>query len=462
MAYDLIVIGAGAAGEAAATLGAELGANVAVIERDLIGGECAFWACMPSKVLLDSAHRRATDGAYSWQRASARRDWMITREGTQYPSDANHARWLEGLGAKVIRGRARITAPGRVGVEFNGSRRQELEARNLIVAIGSTPSIPKVEGLVEAGFWTHREATSTRELPASVVLLGAGPVGVELAQIYVRFGVAVVLVQSADRILSNDHPRSSEIIRQQLVEEGVEIRAGVKATRVNRGGLGRRVELSDGSIVEGEVLVVATGRRPADLRELGVASAGVALDREGRPTLDHQMKAGEGLYVAGDAAGGLQFTHLADYQGRVAAGAALGLPARVDLSSIPRTTLTYPETAAVGLSLQEAQAAGVDAFEVTQDFAATSRGQTIEPIRRSADAILEGTRGHLTAVIDRERGVLAGAFAACPAAGELIHEAVLAMRLSAPVAVLADTIHAFPTGARAFGNLMAEAAKQLQ
>ncbi len=462
MAYDLIVIGAGAAGEAAATLGAELGASVAVIERDLVGGECAFWACMPSKSLLDSAHRRATGDAYSWQRASARRDWMITREGTEYPSDANHVRWLEGSGAKVIRGRARVAGPGRVAVEGSESPAQVLEADNLIVATGSAPWIPQVEGLAEAGFWTHREATSTRELPASVVILGAGPVGVELAQIYVRFGVEVVLVQSADRVLSDDHPKSSETIRQQLAEEGVQIRAGVRATRVSRGGNGRRVELSDGSAVEGQELIVATGRRPADLRELGLESAAVVLDDQGQPTLDHQMKAGEGVYVAGDVAGGMQFTHVADYQGRIAARAALGQDARADLGSIPRTTFTYPETAAVGLTQEEAQEAGIDAFEVTQNFAGTSRGQTIEPIRRSDAAILEGTRGHLTAVIDRERGVLAGAFAACPAAGELIHEAVLAIKLSAPVTVLADTIHAFPTGARAFGNLMAEAARKVK
>jgi len=462
MAYDLIVIGAGAAGEAAGTLGAELGADVAVVEQDLVGGECSFWACMPSKTLLDSAQRRAIDGVYSWQRASVRRDWMISREGTEHASDANHVRWLETAGAEVIRGRARIVAPGRAVVEGNGSPRRELEAPSLIVAIGSTPSIPEVQGLAEAGFWTHREATSTRELPSSAVVLGAGPVGVELAQIYVRFGVKVVLVQSADRVLEKDHPKSSETIHQQLAEEGVEIRVGVRATRVSCGGLGRRVELSDGSVVEGEKLIVATGRRAADLRELGMEAAGVRLDRMGRATIDHQMKAGNGVYVAGDVAGGLQFTHVADYQGRVAARAALGHHVSADLRFVPRTTFTYPETAAVGLTLEEARSAGIDAFEVTGDFAATSRGQTIEPIRRSAKAILEGTRGHLTAVIDRERGVLAGAFAACPAAGELIHEAVLAMKLSAPVSVIADTIHAFPTGARAFGNLMAEAAKKLQ
>jgi pyruvate/2-oxoglutarate dehydrogenase complex dihydrolipoamide dehydrogenase (E3) component len=297
------------------------------------------------------------------------------------------------------------------------------------------------------------------------VILGAGPVGVEIAQIYARFGVATVLVESAARILPRDHTQSSATVAQQLAEDGVEIRVGVRATRVSAGGAARRVQLSDGAVVEGSELVVATGRRPADLRGLGLEAAGVQLDGNGSVAPDHQpdhqMKVADGIYVVGDVAGGLQFTHVADYEGRVAVRAALGHAVRADLRFVPRVTFTYPETGAVGLTLDEAQAAGIDAFEVTQDFSTTSRGYTIEPIRPSRRAILEGTRGHLTAVVDRERGILAGAFAACPAAGELIHEAVLAMKLAVPVAVLADTIHAFPTGARDFGNLMAQAAKRL-
>jgi dihydrolipoamide dehydrogenase len=173
------------------------------------------------------------------------------------------------------------------------------------------------------------------------------------------------------------------------------------------------------------------------------------------------MAVADGVFVAGDVAGGLQFTHVADYEGRVAVRSAVGKDARADLGSVPRCTYTDPETGAVGLFLEEAQAAGIDAFEVVQDFSVTARGYTLEPHRRSDGPILEGSPGHLTAVVDRGRGVLVGAFAACPGAAELIHEAVLAVKAAIPVAVLADTIHAFPTGSRAFGNLMAEAAKQL-
>jgi dihydrolipoamide dehydrogenase len=448
--YDVIVIGSGAGGEAAAYLGRELGARVAVIERGLVGGECAYWACMPSKALLTAAMRRAVGGDYPWERASKRRDWMISREGVDYPSDADHVDGLEGVGAVVVRGEARIVGRGRVEVEAPGGARQLLEGASLIVATGSVPAIPPVDGLKEAGYWTSREGTSLRELPSSIVVLGGGVVGVELAQVYARFGVRTVIVEGSDRILQRDHPRSSQTVTDQLRQEGVEIRTGVKAKAVRPGGPGRIVELTDGSRVEGAQLLVAVGRRAADLRALGIEVAGVQLGDRGGVRPDAQMRVGDGVFVAGDAAGGLQFTHVADYQGKIAVRAALGRNARADLQAVPKATFTEPETGAVGLSVEEARAQGIDAFEVSQDFAATARGVT-----------LEATRGHLTIVVDRGRRVLAGAFAACSGAGELIHEAALAVKLGVPLAVLADTIHAFPTAARALGGLFEDAAKQL-
>lgn len=447
--HDVLVIGAGAAGEAAASLGGELGANLAVVEKDLVGGECSFWACMPSKILLDSAAQRAKGADYPWERASSRRDWMISREGIDYPNDSLHAERLEKAGARVLRGTARVTGPGSVEISRDGKLPKRLRAANLIVCVGSVPIIPDIEGLTEAGFWTNREATSTRELPRSIVILGAGPMGVEAAQLFARFGVKVVLVESHDRVLPRDHPRSSEAVLQQLRAERVEVRLHVRAVAVYRDNGRRVVELSDGAAAEGDQLLVAVGRHN-DLRGLGLEEAGLDRLGEGQVEHDGQMRVGEGVFIAGDAAGGLQFTHLADYQGRIAVRAALGQDVQVDLRAVPKATYTDPETGAVGLSVQEAQQDGLDAFEVTVDFAETSRGMT-----------LEGARGHITAVIDRERRVLAGAFAACRGASELIHEAVLAMRHRVPVSVLADTIHAFPAGARAFGNLMLEAEKQM-
>lgn len=461
MDYDAVVIGVGAGGEGAGTLGAQLGGRLAAVERDLVGGICSFWACLPSKTLLDSAGRRRLGADYPWSRAAARRDWMISREGTDYPDDAGHVAGLESAGAEVVRGTARITGPGRVEVESNGGGPRTLEARALVVAIGSEPVVPPIDGLADAGYWTSNDGTSLRELPSSIVVLGGGVVGVELAQAYVRFGVKTTVVEGADRLIPREHPKSSELVANQLREEGAEIRTGVLAKAVRRGGAGRVVELGDGTTVEGAELLVAVGRRTKDLRALGVEEAGVELSDRGAISPDDRMRVADGVYAAGDCAGGLQFTHVADYTGRVAVRNALGKDTTADLSAVPRTSFTDPETSGVGSTVEEAREKGIDAFEVTADFSTSARGYTIEPRRDSNEAILEGSPGHITAVVDRGRGVLVGSFAACPGASELIHEAVLAIKQAIPVAVLADTIHAFPTGSRVFGNLMADARDKL-
>ncbi len=400
MDYDLVVIGSGAGGEGAAYMGAERGGRVAIVERDLVGGLCSFWACMPTKTLLDSARRRYEGASYPWERASARRDWMISREEIDYPDDSGHVSGLEGAGVEVIRGEARITGPSRLEVSANGAGTRSLETRNVIIAAGSTPFIPPIEGLQEAGYWTSNDASSTRELPSSLVA-------------------------------------------------------------VRRGGAGRVVELDDGSTVDAAEVLVSVGRRAADLRAMGVEEAGGKLTERGTADHDERMSIGDGLFVAGDAAGGLQFTHVADYEGRVAGAAAFGRDVRADLANVPKTTFTEPETGAVGLTVEEAQERGINVFEVTQDFATTARGYSIEPPWPSDAAIREGSPGHVTAVVDRERKVLVGAFAACPGASELIHEGVVAIKARIPIPVLADAIHSFPTAARVFGNLMLEAEKQL-
>ena len=449
MDLDIIVIGGGAAGEAAGFAAGAIGAPAVLVERDLVGGSCPFWACMPSKTLLNSAAHRACDPTYGWARASARRDWMISREEIDYPDDGGHVRRMEAAGTRVIKGEARITGPGAVEVRTDAGV-ESLSASNVIMAAGSEPFVPPIPGIDDVSYWTSREATSTRELPSSVVILGGGVVGVEMAQVFVRFGVRVTLVEGGERILSRDHPLTSKAVADQLEEEGLALRTGVTAQRLRAGGAGRIVELSDGTTVEGAELLVAVGRRPADLRALGAEEAGATLDARGAPAPDDRMRIADGLFVAGDVAGGLQFTHVADYEGGIAARAAAGRDVRADLSVVPKVTFTDPEAAGVGLTVEEAQERGIDAFEISRDFASTGKGQTIE-----------GARGHLTAVVDRERKRLVGEFAACPGAGELIHEAALAMKLDAPLAVLADTIHAFPTSARVMGGVYQEAAQQL-
>jgi pyruvate/2-oxoglutarate dehydrogenase complex dihydrolipoamide dehydrogenase (E3) component len=446
---DIIVIGGGAAGEAAGFAAAALGAPAVLVERDLLGGECPFWACMPSKTLLNSAAQRACNADYDWAHASARRDWMISREEIAYPDDSGHVRRMEAAGTRVIRGEARIVRRGAIEVRTDAGV-ERLEAANVIVAAGSSPFVPPIPGLDQVPYWTSRDATSTRDLPSSLVILGGGVVGVEMAQVFVRFGVRVTLVEGGDRILSRDHPLTSKAVAEQLTQEALVLRTGVTAERVRAGGAGRVVDLSDGTAVEGAEVLVAVGRRAADLRALGTEEAGASLDERGAATHDEQMRIAEGLFVAGDVAGGLQFTHVADYEGGIAARAAAGRAAVADLRVVPKVTFTDPEAAAVGLTVEEATAAGIDAFEISRDFPSTGKGQTIE-----------GARGHLTAVVDRERARLVGAFAACPGAGELIHEAVLAMRSDVPVEVLADTIHAFPTSARVMGGVYQEALQRL-
>ena len=447
---DVIVIGGGPAGEAAAFEATARGGRVTLVERDLVGGECPFWACMPSKTLLNQAARRHGGLDVPWQHASDRRDWMISREGTDYPTDAGHVRNLEAVGARVVKGVARIAGPGRVEVAVPGRGTESLEGRSVIVSAGSTPFVPSIPGLAEAGFWTNRQATSARQLPSRLVVLGGGPVGVELSQVYARFDVPTTLVVGGDRILPRDHPLSSKAVAEQLAEEGVDIRYGPRAESVSVGGAGRIVHLSDGTTAEGAEVLLAVGRRGADLRALGAEEAGATLDDRGVPAVDGQLRAAEGLFVAGDAAGGVQFTHVADYEGLVTGRAATGGSAEADLRSVPKSTFTDPEVGAVGMTVEEAQAAGIDALEVSKDFAKSGKGQTIE-----------GSRGHLTVVVDRERKTLVGAFAACPSGGELIHEATLALRARVPLSVLADTIHAFPTAARVMGGLFQQAAREV-
>ena len=447
--FDFVVIGAGAAGEAAAYLARARGATVAVVDRELFGGSCPYWACMPSKTLLHAAAVHAGGGSYDWPKASARRDYMINREGTDVPSDAGHVRGLEGAGAVVIRGTARVAGPRTVAVVADGTERT-LRARNIIVAVGSTPKVPRIEGLDSIVPWTNREATTTRQLPASLVILGAGPTGVEMAQVYARYGVPTVLVASQPRVNPKDHPRNSAAIEAGLRRDGVDVRTGVRAVRVRARAAASRahvIDLSDGSSVEGHEVMLAVGRS-FPVAGLGLETVGVRTDTTPL-AVGPDLRIADGVYVAGDAGGPEMHTHLAHYQGELAVRIALGDDVRPDYSAIPRAVYTDPEAAGVGLTLDQATAAGFDAFEEVADLATTAKGYVAE------------ASGHVTIVVDRRSRTLRGAFIAGPAASEAIHEAVLALKTQTPLEVLADTIHAFPTTARVMGGLFVQALRRL-
>jgi dihydrolipoamide dehydrogenase len=448
--YDLVVIGAGPAGEAAANAGRRKGATVAIIDRDLFGGACPFFACVPSKSLLHSAAVHAAGGDYPWAKASARRDWNTNRVDRDYPDDSGHVDRLRAAGAVPIRGTARLDGPGRVVVTHEQTKHR-LEAGAVILAIGSQSLVPDLPGLDAVPVWTNREATSARTLPASLLILGGGPTGLELAQVYARYGVPVTIVHSGPRIHHRDHPRSSEILARALARDGVTVRLGVRAVSAEAGagaGGAHRVRLSDDTSVEGHAVLLAIGRT-FPLAGLGLDSVGVDIS-SGRLAPDERLRIAEGVYVAGDPAGPEMHTHMSHYQGDLAARIALGEDARPDYRAIPRALYTDPEIASVGLLAEEAQGRGIDAVEFTVNLAETARGFTAE------------AEGHISVVVDRGSQTVVGVFVAGPAASELIHEAVLAVKLRTPLAVLADTIHAFPTAARAMGTLFSEAAQALE
>ncbi len=446
--YDFAIIGAGPAGEAATYLARERGASVAVIDRELFGGSCPFWACMPSKTLLHAAAVHAAGGDYDWQRASARRDYMISREGTDVPSDAGHVHGLEAAGATVLRGIGRIAGPNTVTVTSDEGVRT-IRARHIIIAVGSTSKVPAIEGLDTITPWTNREATSTRTLPQSLVVLGAGPTGVEMAQVFARYGVPVTMIASRDRVHPQGHPRNSAFLEAGLRRDGVDVRTGVRAIRVraNAAASGAHVvDLADGTSVEGHEILLAVGRT-YPLADLGLDTVGI--DPAGTVRSGPDLRIADGVFLIGDPAGPEMHTHLAHYQGEMAVRIALGDEVRPDYSAIPRAVYTDPEVAGVGRSLDEALRDGIDAFEEVAELATTAKGYVAE-----AD-------GHVTIVVDRTTRTLVGAFIAAPGAGELIHEAVLAIKTRTTIDVLADTIHAFPTTARVMGGLFGQAAKRL-
>jgi pyruvate/2-oxoglutarate dehydrogenase complex dihydrolipoamide dehydrogenase (E3) component len=453
--YDIAIIGAGAAGEAAAHYAGSRGARVAIIERDLFGGGCPFWQCMPSKALLHAAAVHHAGGDFPWQRASDFRDWMISREKIDYPDDSGHVKELEASGATPIRGTARFTGPGQLEVTPSGGSSADapiaLEATNVIVSVGSHSKIPPLPGLDGIEFWTNKMGTGTRELPDGLVVLGGGPSGVELSQVYARYGVAVTIVHPRDRIHDREHPRSSEFLAKGLERDGVTLKLGVRAVgvRARAGTNGRHVvDLSDGSTAEGEAIMLTIGRE-VPLEDLNLGAIGVeAVD--GRVRSDDHLRIAPNVYVAGDIAGPELHTHTGHYQGEMTAMLALGDDVIPDLRAIPRATYTDPETSSVGLMVEQAQAKGIDAVEFTQDLATTARGEVIE------------AQGHVTIVVDRANRTLVGAFMAGPAVSETIHEAVLAVKTGISIDVLADTIHAFPTTARVLGTAFIEASRSLR
>jgi len=446
--FDVVCLGGGVAGEAIAAGLRNSGLTLAVVERELVGGECAYWGCMPSKTLLRSGETlieadRArvlaasrVEWAVDFPKVSTRVLWMARNL-----DDSRAAAAMEATGARLFRGEGTLQDLHTVAVGG-----ESLTARRaVVIANGSTAAIPPIPGLDAVDFWTNRQAAIPRELPASLAILGGGAIGVELGQAFARLGSRVTVIEAGPTFLGREEPEVGDALRPHLEADGMELVIGDPCIGVEQPPVGPShehsvvIHLKSGATLRAERLLVATGRRPNDeaWRAAGLAQAEGGWLKVDPATLEERP----GIFGAGDVTGLGGFTHLAYYHGQVIARRLQGMETRADHTAVPRVTFTDPEIASVGLSEAAARRSGIDVVVASADPAETARGY-----------IHDFHRGALKLVADRERGVLIGATLVTPRAGEIVGELVLAIKLRTPLKTLADVIHPFPAFNRVLGE----------
>jgi pyruvate/2-oxoglutarate dehydrogenase complex dihydrolipoamide dehydrogenase (E3) component len=453
--FDVVCLGGGVAGEALAVGLRDSGLTLAVVERELVGGECPYWGCVPSKTLLRSSETLSEAGR-ARVIAASRVEWSV-----DFPKVSHRVRWmarnlddsrpaaaLEATGAKLFRGEGTLADQRTVTVEGE----QLIARRAVVIANGSTAVIPPIPGLDSVEFWTNRQAAIPRELPVSLAVLGGGAIGIELGQAFARLGSKVTVIEAGATVLGLEEPEAGAALRPHLEADGITLRIGDPCVAVEKQSAdparqrsGVVVHLKSGAVVAAERLLVATGRR-ANVEAWRVA--GVAQTERGWLRVDPAtLEAQPGVFGAGDVTGLGGFTHVAHYHGQVVARRLRGMDARADHAAVPRVTFSDPEVASVGLSEAAARARGIDVIVASADPAETARGY-----------IHDFHRGALKLVGDRQRGVLIGATLVTPRAGEIVGELVLAIKLGTPLETLADVIHPFPAFNRVLGASLDELA----